>query len=267
MIKLIDLLREAETMVAPPKSKQQQKQEDCSSTYAQFKAAFTQKLSEFGTQIDSDWFWNFKEREFKKRNPEELADLFIKLSCKRYKDMDEHVASASNYEGKNIKSVNEFVNAVIFTPSKDTTGHFDMMNHPEDAPHKGYRLVGELQVDFSDTVIGLYKKADKVQANADAFSQNEVKQLKKAAGVLREDDEDVDYADEWANVPNTVEGWIDYLYQEATPKQKAKLANIYREQMEFEGATDAYEFFTDLIDSDDPDAIIPLEDLNQYSGY
>ena len=83
-----------------------------------------------------------------------------------------------------------------------------------------------------------------------------------AMGGINEEEDD-----EWANVPNTVEGWIDYLYSRANPKQKAKLANIYKHQMENEEAEDAYEFFTDLIDSSDPDAIIDLKDLNQYSGY
>jgi hypothetical protein len=114
---------------------------------------------------------------------------------------------------------------------------------------------------------------------------NEVKQLQKIAGILKEDyhpddpagwdsgaargedDYEGEEEDEWANVPNTVEGWIDYLYSEATPEQKAKLINIYKDEMEFEEATDAYEFFTDLIDSSDPDAIIDLEDLDQYSTY
>lgn len=73
--------------------------------------------------------------------------------------------------------------------------------------------------------------------------------------------------DEYANIPNTVEGWVNYLYTEADPKQKAKLASIYREQMDFEEAIDARDFFLDLIDSSDPEAIIPLEDLDQYSGY
>ena len=73
--------------------------------------------------------------------------------------------------------------------------------------------------------------------------------------------------DEYANIPNTVEGWIDYLYSRANPKQKAKLASIYREQMKNEEAEDARDFFLDLIDSSDPEAIIPLEDLGQYSGY
>lgn len=173
MIKLVDILKEVETMVAPPRSRQQQKQEDCSSSYSQFKVVLIQKLNKFGNSIDSDWFWNWKEREFKKRTPEELADLFIKLSCKRYRDIDEHIANASNYEGKNIKTVDQFVNAVIFTPSKDTTGHFSMMNDPEEAPHKGYRLVAELQVDFSDTVVGLYSKVSTIQPGLNTFSQNE----------------------------------------------------------------------------------------------
>jgi hypothetical protein len=73
-----------------------------------------------------------------------------------------------------------------------------------------------------------------------------------------------DTEDKWANVPNTVEGWVDYLYKKANPKQKAKLANIYRKQMENEEAEDARDFFIDLIDSSDPDAIIDLKDLNQY---
>ena len=73
--------------------------------------------------------------------------------------------------------------------------------------------------------------------------------------------------DEYANVPNTVEGWVDYLYNRANPKQKAKLANIYREQMKNEEVEDARDFFLDLIDSSDPEAIVPLEDLGQYSGY
>ena len=89
-----------------------------------------------------------------------------------------------------------------------------------------------------------------------------------SAAARGEDDyEGEDEEDEWANIPNTVEGWVDYLYTRANPKQKAKLANIYREQMKNEGVEDAYEFFTDLIDSSDPDAIIDLRDLNQYSGY
>ena len=83
--------------------------------------------------------------------------------------------------------------------------------------------------------------------------------------------EDMDFGgegdDEYANVPNTVEGWVDYLYNRANPKQKAKLANIYREQMKNEEAEDARDFFLDLIDSSDPEAIVPLEDLGQYSGY
>ena len=37
--------------------------------------------------------------------------------------------------------------------------------------------------------------------------------------------------------------------------------------MEFEEARDAYDFFTRIIDSSDPDAIIDLEDLDEYSGY
>ena len=160
-------------MVAPPKSRQQQKQESWGSTYVQFRAAFIQKLSKFGNEIDSDWFWNWREREFKKRTPEELADLFIVLSCKHYRDIDEHMANASDYEGRDIKSIDQFINVIIFTPNRDTTGHFDMMNDPEEAPHKGYRLVAELQVDFGDIVIGLYNKVGKFQGNTGTFSQNE----------------------------------------------------------------------------------------------
>jgi len=37
--------------------------------------------------------------------------------------------------------------------------------------------------------------------------------------------------------------------------------------MKNEEAEDAKDFFLDLIDSSDPEAIIPLEDLGQYSGY
>jgi hypothetical protein len=119
----------------------------------------------------------------------------------------------------------------------------------------------------------------------------EVKHFQKIAGILKESIEMEDYHpddpagwdsaaargeddyegeeedDEWANVTNTIEGWIDYLYSGANPKQKAKLANIYRHQMENEEAEDARDFFIDLIDSGDPDAIIDLKDLNQYSGY
>lgn len=116
---------------------------------------------------------------------------------------------------------------------------------------------------------------------------NEVKRFQKIAGLIKEDDYsespssdmddesqsgdtdamNINEDDEYANIPNTVEGWVNYLYTEANPKQKAKLASIYREQMDFEEAIDARDFFLDLIDSSDPEAIIPLEDLDQYSGY
>lgn len=96
------------------------------------------------------------------------------------------------------------------------------------------------------------------------FSDSHIYEIWQA-DEINEEDEDGD--DEWANVPNTVEGWVDYLYKKASPKQKAKLISIYRHEMENEEVTDAYEFFTDLIDSSDPDAIIDLKDLNQYSGY
>lgn len=64
--------------------------------------------------------------------------------------------------------------------------------------------------------------------------------------------------------PSTVEGWVDHLYGQASAEQKAKLIRIYKQQMENEGATDAKEFFAGLMDSGDPEAIIDLNDLDQY---
>jgi hypothetical protein len=110
----------------------------------------------------------------------------------------------------------------------------------------------------ANEIYTMYKRGD------DDEAYDLVEKIASSSGT---DGSEGEEDDEWANIPNTVEGWIDYLYGRANPKQKAKLASIYREQMKNEDAEDAYEFFTDLIDSSDPDAIIDLKDLNQYSGY
>ena len=86
---------------------------------------------------------------------------------------------------------------------------------------------------------------------------NEVRQLQKVAGILKESN----IPDE---VPNTVEACVDYFYEEATPKEKRKLVNIYRHEMENLGATDPRDFFDDLVDADD---FVSLEDLGDFSGY
>lgn len=86
---------------------------------------------------------------------------------------------------------------------------------------------------------------------------NEVRQLQKIAGILKEN-----YIPD--EVLNTVEACVDYFYNEATPRQKRKLINIYKHEMENLGATDPRDFFNDLVDADD---FVPLEDLGQFSGY
>jgi len=81
-----------------------------------------------------------------------------------------------------------------------------------------------------------------------------------------DDDAAFEIAEE-LEIENTVQGWVRHLYSTATPEQLNKLIDIYQDQMDNEGMTDAREFFRNLIDSSDPDAIIDLDDLDQYKGY
>jgi hypothetical protein len=93
---------------------------------------------------------------------------------------------------------------------------------------------------------------------------NEVKQLQKIAGILKEAPEagDTDYVRE-------IMHWVKNMYPRATQEQFYKLLDIYIEQYEIEkqSGISVEDFLADLEDSSDPEAIIPIKSLGKYSGY
>jgi len=74
-----------------------------------------------------------------------------------------------------------------------------------------------------------------------------------------------------SNDISAIKNWVMNMYSEddATPEQLKKLIAIYFDQWnnEKEYVDSVEDFLADLEDSSDPEAMISLGDLDQYSGY